>query len=587
MRLLRGRFTVGLSAQKGNVMKMRTRILARQLPALLIALVIATPSLASDFFEAGKIRPSDPQENGGVGRAIALDGEHLLISRFGADEMGTSDGAVIAYRCIDGEWVEQQKLLPSLFEDFASFGGTVALDGNTAMIRSGLDSPTSTATVFVFEFDGTQWIETQILTVSDGQDGDSFASNISLDGTTAAITASGFDGGADSSGAVYVFEYDGTEWVETQKLLPQTPSQFLRFGQACKVDSGNLFITSLAGSETDSGTVHLYRFDGSSWVEIEQITQSDAEPNDLFGFYLDVQGDVAVISSPGKAGNTGAIYLFRFDGTQWNEIVKQEASDGYSGQVFGGGVFLDGDRVLVIASRDDEFAQFSGAAYSYRIDGSSFVGEQKIVSSTPTAFDFFPGTIALEGEVAFLGSPNDDTEAFGAGSVCVFESIRDCMPGTVNAGNGTVLNMLFVGGTAGGADRRIEIGDGDTMEVTITRPPAGGNGKFVLHADFGHPCRTSYAPLPFEIGTTCFPFLLAEGAVPVIVANNLGREGQLGASAFVGNPQPNPDVATTSFSYAPFPFGTTLTFQAVIIDPGSASTRKPVSTTNAVVVRVE
>ena len=160
-----------------------------------------------------------------------------------------------------------------------------------------------------------------------------------------------------------------------------------------------------------------------------------------------------------------------------------------------------------------------------------------------------------------------------------------CAQGTVNAGNGFVSNVLFLGGSAGGADRTVEISEGDLVDVTLLRPIAGGSGKFALHANLGTPLGGTLTSLPFEIGATCFPMLTSDGAAPVLVANNIGKTNQLGASHYQGVPTPDPDPATTSFLYPDLPLGTVLTFQGVVVDPASQGLRA-VSATNAVVLRV-
>ncbi len=72
---------------------------------------------------------------------------------------------------------------------------------------------------------------------------------------------------------------------------------------------------------------------------------------------------------------------------------------------------------------------------------------------------------------------------------------------------------------------------------------------------------------------------------PVIVANSIGKTNLVGESHFLGVARPDPERATTSFSYPPLPLGAILTFQGVILDTGSASS-KGASMTNAVVLEV-
>ena len=161
----------------------------------------------------------------------------------------------------------------------------------------------------------------------------------------------------------------------------------------------------------------------------------------------------------------------------------------------------------------------------------------------------------------------------------------DCLPGTVNEGNGALTDVLYVQGSAGGADRTVEATTDDITSLVVLAPPAGGNGKFVIHADVGCPEATLQSALPADIGITCFPFLLPQGAKPVIVANNVGKANLVGESNFFGEATADPDRAPTAFFYEGLPIGMTVTFQGIIVDPASLSPQSA-STTNAVTLMV-
>ena len=148
-----------------------------------------------------------------------------------------------------------------------------------------------------------------------------------------------------------------------------------------------------------------------------------------------------------------------------------------------------------------------------------------------------------------------------------------------------------MGGTA--EDQRIRtIAAGDPVWGTVLTPPGGSNGKFVVHANPGTPDLFSLTDLPSGIGTTCFPLLIENGASPVAVWNNLGRPDRLGSSQYFGESIPSPSRTASVFFEFPsgdstnLPPGTTLTFQGAVVDQGSSASR-PVSTTNAVVLRIE
>lgn len=164
-----------------------------------------------------------------------------------------------------------------------------------------------------------------------------------------------------------------------------------------------------------------------------------------------------------------------------------------------------------------------------------------------------------------------------------------CFEGSITP----VTDILFLNGNSGGASRTVSVAEGALVLASIVKPPAGGNGKFLCHANFGFPNETTETVLPAQIGTFCFPVLIPQGATPDAIWNNIGKVNQVGASTyFDGSSIPNPERAPTSFlelfSGDPvnLPMGTDVTFQAVILDPASPSP-KSAGCSNAVVLSVQ
>lgn len=176
-----------------------------------------------------------------------------------------------------------------------------------------------------------------------------------------------------------------------------------------------------------------------------------------------------------------------------------------------------------------------------------------------------------------------------ATSLCVTidpNSTIPCMTGNVDGGGSGPTDILFVNGSAGGAaEREVLISPGQEVLATIVKPPAGGNGRFVIHGNLGRPWPESVVPLPRNIGDSCFPIILSEGANPVIVANAARHPELVGASNFFGSPLPDPARApSTLFQVTNDPnltVGVVVTLQGAMFDPG-ASAPRGVSITNGV-----
>jgi hypothetical protein len=104
--------------------------------------------------------------------------------------------------------------------------------------------------------------------------------------------------------------------------------------------------------------------------------------------------------------------------------VKLTASDGAAGDWFGGSVALAGDYALVGAHYDDDNGYWSGSAYLFRWDGSSWTEQQKLLASDGAAYDMFGGSVALAGDYALyalVGADLDDDNGDGSGSAYIYD----------------------------------------------------------------------------------------------------------------------------------------------------------------------
>ena len=127
-----------------------------------------------------------------------------------------------------------------------------------------------------------------------------------------------------------------------QKMIASDAAAEDFFGNSVSV-SGN---TVLVGSTVDNcmagvncGSAYVYRLNGSSWVEEQKLTASDAAEFDEFGSAVSVSGDTAFVgarSDDCAAGDRcGSVYVFHFNGASWVEEQKLTASDAAEGDFFG------------------------------------------------------------------------------------------------------------------------------------------------------------------------------------------------------------------------------------------------------------
>lgn len=127
----------------------------------------------------------------------------------------------------------------------------------------------------------------------------------------------------------------------------------------------------------------------------------DDEPPSDYGSRVAASGHTALV------GSWNGVNIFRFDGAAWPLDQSLPTPDGCSlGCRFGRYVAMDGDVALIGAPDDNIFGPASGSAYIFRHDGTTWAFEQKLVPSQGATSDRFGWSVAIDGEVAIVGAVN-------------------------------------------------------------------------------------------------------------------------------------------------------------------------------------
>ncbi len=261
--------------------------------------------------------------------------------------------------------------------------------------------------------------ETDTAVAPDGSFGDQFAYSVAIDGNVAVVGAPHDDDAGAQSGSGFVYTFDGTEWVQQPKLVAADSAAGDQFGWSVGI-SGPV---AIFGAPTDtqagplSGSVYVFRFDGLNWNQEAKLVAPT--PLQLFGWSVSVDGDVVVIGAPADSQAKGAAYVFRRNATQWLFEQKLTAFDATANDHFGEDVAISGDVVIVGAFEDDDTGTDCGSAYVFRDNGAVFAFEQKLVPPDIAAEDEFGKSLALDGSLAVVAAWAHDEGATDAGAVYI------------------------------------------------------------------------------------------------------------------------------------------------------------------------
>lgn len=158
---------------------------------------------------------------------------------------------------------------------------------------------------------------------------------------------------------------------------------------------------------SDTGAAYVFRYDGNSWVEEQKLTASDPMVGHRFGYDVAVCDNVIVVGAHGDLDGTGAAYVFRFSSGTWLQEQKLVSDDGSPSDNFGHAVAID-ENVVVAGARFEDNANGidAGAAYVFRYnEGSmSWSQEQKLVASDGFLDDEFGEDVDIDSGVIIVGA---------------------------------------------------------------------------------------------------------------------------------------------------------------------------------------
>ena len=336
------------------------------------------------WVEEEKLIAADGALEDRFGNSLATSGGAVIVGTPNDDDVAGPDvGSAYVFRFGGTQWVQEQKLTAMSGVAYDRFGRSVAMSGDVVLVGAPQDGIAAgpPGCAYVFRFNGSQWVQQQRLTASDGANGDNFGHSIALEGDVALIGSSWDDtGGHSYGGSVYAFRFNGIQWVQTQKLTPSDASSGDQFGVSVALSGDVALIGAYlaSGLNNGPGAAYVFRLQGTVWLEEQKLTPSDgiSGADNRFGCSVAIANDLALVGSQKKdhPGGTdaGSAYVFRHDGNQWQEWQQILASDSEEDDEFGNAVSIDGDTVLVGAHHSDTFVPYGGSCCNYEETGSAY-----------------------------------------------------------------------------------------------------------------------------------------------------------------------------------------------------------------------
>ena len=390
------------------------------------------------------ITASDGQSSDYFGQSLARDGNRIVVGAYLEDQAATSGGAAYVFEKQSGVWVEIQKLMASDAETSDWFGWSVAIDGDVVLVGApGEDEKGSNAgAAYVFRFNGSTWVEEQKLIGGDAMPNDQFGYAVTLEGDHAAVGSPFHDDPLGDDGAVYYYHFQGAifGWLEDGKLIPiDADTTMDYFGAALSMDNDNLFVGA-HGDGANSGSVFWFERSGNHWIETQKILTATNDNWTNFGQSLDAEGDVLIVGAPLDdefGSDSGVAYVFRRNGSTYDFEVKLVPDLSQAFGWFGHAVAISGNSAVVGCPLNSEYLASCGLLYKFQYNGTVWAQEDRVVSATSASSDQVGTSVDMSGADFVVGAIFGDDGAAGAGAVyegTVGKFVLDIEPNLVNVG---------------------------------------------------------------------------------------------------------------------------------------------------------
>jgi hypothetical protein len=383
-----------------------------------------------------KLVADDGDAEDHFGETISLVGDTVIIGAPGEKNgSGIKVGAAYVFKKGENGWSQQAKLTHrdnNTEQD--AFASAVAFDGDTLVVGNPVDKDpygAGAGSAFVYQRDGDSWKRiTKLLTEEPGKY-NMFGFSVAIDGDTILVGAiADQEPNGRESGSAYVFKRDQATWNQQTKLVPDDGDKDDKFGHTVSL-SGE---TALIGAKTDedpnghrSGAAYVFERQGTEWQQLDKLAPREGNQRALFGDSVAIAGDTVLVGASTEkdpnGAQAGSAYTFQRDDDTWHQEAKLAPDDVDKGDRFGKAVALNENLALVgVYSDDDPNGTNSGSAYLFQRKEGDWHYQEKLVPGDGDAENYFGKSVALSENVAIVGADSDEgPKRENVGSVYVFD----------------------------------------------------------------------------------------------------------------------------------------------------------------------
>ena len=418
------------------------------------------------------LKASNTETSDAFGWSVSVSGDSVVVGALGeasnavgvngnqASNTRPNSGAAYVFTRSGGSWVQEAYLKASNTGSSDFFGGSVSISGDTIAVgafgeasnavgvngNQGNDSMNLAGAAYVFVRGGTGWTQQAYLKASNTQGNDRFGEAVAVSGDRVVVGAplessdatgvngNPFNNNSLYSGAAYLYERSGTNWMLTAYLKASNTDSVDEFGHTVSVSGNTVTVgakyeqsrsTGVDGDALDdgftsAGAAYVYDWNGTSWSHTHYLKASNTGVADHFGSSVCVDGDLVVVGAPHEDGGSAGVNGAQLDNSAFHAgaayvFVRTPAPQG----------FCSGDGTGTACPCANSGTVGRGCANSLHPGGASLTA----TGVASVSLD----TLVLSGS----GTPNgpglyfQGTTQLGAGSGTTFGDGLRCVGGTI------------------------------------------------------------------------------------------------------------------------------------------------------------
>ncbi|MDD2790184.1 MAG: FG-GAP repeat protein [Sulfurimonas sp.] len=393
------------------------------------------------YLDIAKLHASDAASTDYFGRSVSMDGDYIVVGTRDKDVNSSVEGwdagsAYVYKKQPDNSVIEIAKLETTDPVLFGYFGASVSISGDYILVGAfGEDAIANDAgSAYLFKRNSDSNISLLAkLQSSDIEAGDNFGYSVAIDGNYMVIGASSESSTASYAGAAYVFKRNSdTNISQIAKIQASDPAVQDYFARAVDI-SGDYIVIGVNQKDsygTSSGSVYLFKRNSDSDVsQIGKFSSNDIQTGDEFGVSVAIDGDYIVVGATKEdttATDAGSVYVFKRNSDSFNDIsqiAKMQATDPEIYENFGYSVAIEGNNIAVGIPYENDLISRAGSVYVFyrnsdTTDDVTLI--EKVRPYDPEPAGLFGNAISISGNNIAIGAYSTNGIVSRTGSAYIF-----------------------------------------------------------------------------------------------------------------------------------------------------------------------